>query len=105
MTTTEGGHKLEATTSTDLQGSHHQSLEVAMKIELDTHTGQMDILTIITTKIDSNFKRGHLINPSMVTETDITHITPQNPKTSISKPKITSITATILNILHLICLH
>ena len=104
MTATEGGHEPEATTSTDLQGSHHQYLEVTMKIELDTHTGQVHILTIIRTKIDSDIKRGHLINPGMVTETDVTHITPQNPKTSIAKLTITSITAAVLNISHLICL-
>ena len=104
MTTTEGGHKPETTTSTDLQGSHNQSLEVTMKIKLDTHTGQIHILTVITIKIDSDIMRGHLINPGIVTETEVTHITSQNPKTSIAKSTITSITAAILNILHLICL-
>ena len=104
MTATEGSHEPEATTSTDLQGSHHQSLEVTMKTELDTHTSQIYILTIITTKIDSDIRRGHLINPSLVTETDITQITPQNPKTNISKPTITSLTVAILNISPLICL-
>ena len=56
MTATEGGHKPEATTSTDLQGNHHQSLEVTMKIKLDTHTGQIHTLTMITTKIDMVLK-------------------------------------------------
>ena len=79
MTATEGGHKPEATTSTDLQGNHHQSLEVTMWIELDIHTGQIHILTIITTKIDSDIKIGHLTHPGMMTETEITHITPHNP--------------------------
>ena len=74
-----------------------------MKIELDIHTGQMYILTIITTQIDSDIRRDLLFNPGMVTETDITHITPQNPKTSIAKIIITTITV-ILTILHLICL-
>ena len=71
----------EATTSTDLQDSHHQSLEVTMKMELDIHTGQMHIFTIITTQIDSNIKRDHQgINPGIVTETGITHTTPQKPQ-------------------------
>ena len=78
MTATEGSHKPEATASTDLQGSHHQSLQVTMKIKLDTHTGQIHMLTMITTKIDSNITRGHLIYPSKVTETHTTHIIPQN---------------------------
>ena len=104
MTATEGGHEPEVIASTDLQDSHHQSLPVTMKIELNTHTGQIHILTIITTKIDSNIQKGYLINPSMVTETGITHITPQNPITNIAKLTITSITTTVLNILHLICL-
>ena len=104
MTATEGGHKPEVITSTELQGSHHQSLEVTMKIELDRPTGQIHILTIITTKIDNDIKRGHLINPGMMTETDINHITPQNPNTNIAKLTLTSIIAVNLNILHLICL-
>ena len=104
MTATEGGCKPEATTSTNLQGNHHQSLEETMKIDLDIHTGQIHIFNIITTKIDSDIKRGHFINPGIVIEIDITHITPQNPKTSIAKLTITSRTTAILNISHLICL-
>ena len=103
ITATDEGCGPEATTSTDLQDSHHQSLEVNMKIALDIHTGQMHILTITTTQIDSNIRRDHLINPGMVTETGITHITPQNPKTSIVKITITIITA-MFNILCLILL-
>ena len=99
-----GGPELEATSSADFQGSHHQSLQVNMKIELDTHKGQIHILTIIITKIDSDIKRGHLINSGMVKEIDVTHITPQNPNTNIAKPTITLITVAILNISHLICL-
>ena len=87
-----GGHEPEAITSTDLQVSHHQSLEVIMKIELDIHTSQMHMLTIITTQIDSEMKRDHLIIPAMVTETGVTHITPQNPKSSIVQKSITTIT-------------
>ena len=104
MTATEGGYEPETTTCTVLYGSNHQSLEVTLKIEPETHTGQIHILTVITTKIDSDIKKGHIINPCMVTETDITHITPKNPKTSVAKPTITSIKAAILNIPYLICL-
>ena len=103
ITATEGGCEPEATTSTDLQDSHHQSLEVTMRIELDIYTGKMHIVTIITTQIDSNIRRDHLINPGMVTETGTTHITPQNPQSSVAKITITTITE-MLTILHLICL-
>ena len=101
---TEGGHKPEATTSTDIQGSHHQSPEVTMKIELDIHTGQVHILTIITTQIDSDIRRDHLINSGVVTETGITHITLQNPQSSKAKITITTVTV-MLTILNLICLY
>ena len=86
ITATEGGHASEATTTTDLQDSHHQSLEVTMKIELYIHTGQMHKLTIIITQIDSDIKRDHLINPGMMTETGVTHITPQNQYSQNNHP-------------------
>ena len=77
MTAREGGQKPESTTSTDLQVSHQQFLEVTMKIELDAHTGQLHILTIITTRIDSDIKRGHLINPGMVTDKHHSYYSPK----------------------------
>ena len=60
----------------------------------------MHILTIITTQMDSDIRRDHLINLGIVTETCITHITLQNPKNSIAKITIATITI-MLTILHL----
>ena len=103
MTATEGSHKPEATIRIDLLGSHHQFPKVTMKIDLDIHTDQIHILTIIITKINKDMKEGHLINPGMVIKTDITHITPQNTKVNIAKLTITTTTVTTLNTLHIIC--
>ena len=80
-TATEEGHEPEATTNTDLQGSHHQYLDITTMIELGTHTGQIHTLIII----DYIMKKGFLINLDIVTETGITHTCHQNPNTSIAK--------------------
>ena len=99
------GCKPEATINIDLLGSHHQFPEVTMKIDLDMHTGQIHIPTIIMTKISNVMKKGHLINAGILMETDITHITPQNHKINIAKLTITTTTVTTLNTLHIICQH